>query len=311
MDTQTAYRMNLVDDAIAANQNPEDAEHLARLVTYKEKIVNEVRISPTGVDYEDGTTVQFNGDGNGHARKTGTPASEAQVRFVRNLLNDRVLPDNFDLHRPQLDALEAETLSKRSASDLIEWLTSLPVKADKKNTASAKQVAFIEKLISQLNDDTRPSIQGLYDGIVERGELTGKSASGLIDGLIQQVRSQPKQTTPKRPEADEVTEGMYRKGGEIFKVQRAVHGSGQLYAKRLVVDAEAELDEDGKIVEPAAVHFEYASGAIRGLTADDKMTLTEAKEFGALYGTCCVCGRTLTNETSIDEGIGPICKNKF
>lgn len=299
MDTQTAYRLDLVDDAIAANQNPEDAEHLARLVAYKEKLMNETRISPVGVHYEDGTTVQFNGDGSGHSSKTETTASEAQVRFIRNLLNDRVIPDNFDLHRPQLDALEAETLSKRSASDLIEWMTSLPVKADKKNTASEKQVKFIERLIGQMNDDLRGRMQKVYDDTVEAGKLDVKTASQLIDTFMQLVKAQPKQATPKRPEAGEVTEGMYRKGDEIFKVQRAVHGSGQLYAKRLVGSK-----EDGW-------SFEYAAGAIRGLTADDKMTLTEAKEFGALYGTCCVCARTLTKEESIEAGIGPICASKF
>jgi hypothetical protein len=299
MDTQTAYRLSLVDDAIAANQDPEDAEHLARLVAYKEKLMNEVRISPTGVNYEDGTTVEFNGDGSGHSRKTEKPASEAQVRFIRNLFNDRVLPDNFDLHRPQLDALEAETLSKRSASDLIEWLTSLPVKAEKKNTASGKQVKFIEKLLSEMNGELRVKMQKVYDDLVDAGKLDVKVASQLIDTFIKLVKDQPKQTTPSRPETGEVTEGMYRKGGEIFKVQRAVHGSGQLYAKKLVGSK-----EDGW-------SFEYAAGAIRGLTADDKMTLSEAKEFGALYGTCCVCARTLTKEESIEAGIGPVCAGKF
>jgi hypothetical protein len=43
------------------------------------------------------------------------------------------------------------------------------------------------------------------------------------------------------------------------------------------------------------------------LTSADRMTLEDAKEFGALYGTCCVCGRLLTNEVSIEAGIGPVC----
>lgn len=35
-----------------------------------------------------------------------------------------------------------------------------------------------------------------------------------------------------------------------------------------------------------------------------------AKRIGLLTGHCCVCGRTLTNEGSIEEGIGPICAGK-
>lgn len=38
--------------------------------------------------------------------------------------------------------------------------------------------------------------------------------------------------------------------------------------------------------------------------------LSDAK-YGSLYGICCVCGRTLTDESSIAAGIGPICSQKF
>lgn len=317
MDTQTAFRLDLVDDAIAANQAPEDAKYLTHLIAYKEKLMSEVRISPDGVHYEDGSSDEFvgygdgNGHGHGHTRKTETPASDAQKRFIGNLLTDRVVPDGGGMHSGAISLFEADTISKRSASDLIEWLTSLPVKAEKKNTASEKQVNFIEKLIGQLNEDTRPAMQTFYEGVVERGELTGKAASGMIDGLLKEVRNQPKPAAPQPPAAGEVYEGMYRKDGEIYKVQRAVHGSGNLYAKILVVDTEAVRDADGSIVEAAEVHFEYAPGAINKLSVSDKLSLDEAKAFGALYGTCCVCGRTLTNETSIEAGIGPICAKKF
>jgi hypothetical protein len=83
-------------------------------------------------------------------------------------------------------------------------------------------------------------------------------------------------------------------GCRIFKVQRAVNGSGRLYAKELL---------DGS--------FEYLPGGITtvGRTAR-KMTLDEAKAFGKLYGTCCKCGRTLTDEGSIAAGIGPVCAGK-
>ena len=50
---------------------------------------------------------------------------------------------------------------------------------------------------------------------------------------------------------------------------------------------------------------------IRRLCPEHKMSLADAKKFGALYGTCCVCGRTLTDEVSIEAGIGPVCAQKF
>ena len=107
-----------------------------------------------------------------------------------------------------------------------------------------------------------------------------------------------------RPEAstglvEPVTEGMYRTPEDvIYKVVKAVHGSGRLYAQRLVI-------------EGTSGRFEYAGGAIRSLRAEWRMTLEEAKAFGSLYGFCVRCGATLTDDVSIKAGIGPICAGRF
>jgi hypothetical protein len=93
--------------------------------------------------------------------------------------------------------------------------------------------------------------------------------------------------------------GMYKSGGQIYKVQ-AARESGNLYAKRLI---------PGDPGEKAS--FEYAKGAIGRLKASDRLSMEDAKEFGALYGSCCVCGRLLTNEVSIEAGIGPICGGRL
>ena len=61
---------------------------------------------------------------------------------------------------------------------------------------------------------------------------------------------------------------------------------------------------------PGEGRFEYAPGAIRRLDVTDAMTREEAAEFGHLYGVCCVCGRTLTDERSIADGIGPVCAGR-
>jgi hypothetical protein len=124
----------------------------------------------------------------------------------------------------------------------------------------------------------------------------------------------------ERPAPTRVTEdGMYRTpDGAIFKIQKAVHGSGRLYAKQLVVDLENGdrlarfmLGKHDAKQPNASVSFVYAPGAINRLSAEDKMTMEDAAKFGALYGTCCRCGRTLTDEESIAAGIGPICAGKF
>lgn len=119
--------------------------------------------------------------------------------------------------------------------------------------------------------------------------------------LINYLKSRPKRAGQSGAGAGRppvVEAGMYKQGDRIFKVQQAIHGSGNLYAKELVRHGDS-------------FSFEYARGAIRRLSAEDKMSLEEAKEFGVLYGTCCVCGRVLTKESSIEAGIGPICAQKF
>lgn len=113
-----------------------------------------------------------------------------------------------------------------------------------------------------------------------------------------QVRACYAQAAPAAAPAparrEPATEGMYVVGGTIYKVQRAVHGSGRLYAKR--------LEEDGT--------WEIIPGMIRNLSQADRMTLEAAKAYGALYGRCVRCQADLTDEKSIAAGIGPICATK-
>lgn len=95
-------------------------------------------------------------------------------------------------------------------------------------------------------------------------------------------------------------DGMYLFEGEIYKVQFAVNGSGRLYAKLLVRGAEGEN-----------ATFEYAHGVVTRLRPEHKMTLEQAKEYGALYGVCVRCGRVLTKESSIAQSMGDKCASKF
>lgn len=138
------------------------------------------------------------------------------------------------------------------------------------------------------------------------GQAKGVANVALRDGAPSRVagrQAQPSATPSVQPSTAITEAGMYKnpETGDIFKVQVAVHGSGQLYAKKLVPPSD--------FGEKAT--FDYAPGAVRQLRADWRMTLEEAKEFGALYGTCCVCGRTLTRETSIEAGIGPVCAGRL
>lgn len=128
----------------------------------------------------------------------------------------------------------------------------------------------------------------------------------------------PMNIATPQPVAKVQQDGIYRTAdGTIYKVQIAKQGSGNLYAKRLDVTECASgphcphptiTDENGTHFHG---HFTYAAGAIHTLRADQRLNDTDARAFGKLYGICCACGADLTDETSIANGIGPICGRKY
>lgn len=101
-------------------------------------------------------------------------------------------------------------------------------------------------------------------------------------------------------------EGAYRNAaGDIYRVQ-ASRETGRLYAKRL---------------DPSSGKFDYVKGSIYTLSADMRMTVEEAaewgresaraaKEAGRPHGWC-VYGHRLTRPESILKGIGPVCEGKI
>lgn len=102
----------------------------------------------------------------------------------------------------------------------------------------------------------------------------------------------------------DVTEGFYETpDGVIYKVVRAVHGSGHLYAKRLYHVVDDNGDTRGQ--------FNIERGAIRRLRPEWKLSRERAVELGKLYGFCIRCGAILTDETSIAQGMGPICAGRW
>lgn len=239
------------------------------------------------------------------------------------------LPD--DLRPSWVDEIAVEASSDPVVNYVLEYegemefLLSLKQWLNRGRTLTKAQYAAAKKLYAYRakEDNSRPPED--EDVVVQFvRDYTGKM--DFLLSLQKWVKSGKKLTDPQyqaaatcmareshramKKRVAEVTEGMYRTSdGRIYKVQKAVHGSGNLYAKELVRDV-AHGNVFGN-VDQGRWKFEYVKGAIRRLRKEDKLTLEQAKEFGALYGTCCVCGRTLTDETSIAEGIGPICAGRM
>jgi uncharacterized protein DUF6011 len=117
------------------------------------------------------------------------------------------------------------------------------------------------------------------------------------------------QPSPGAGMGRDVLDGWYLVDGQPWKVQWNRERTRK-YAKRLVLSDPDALRQPGDRVAPGS--WEYVQGGL-GVVArkGEPMTTEHAEEFGKLYGVCAVCGQTLTNETSIARGIGPVCYAKI
>lgn len=241
--------------------------------------------------------------------------SSAQVKYIKFLLNTRDIT-NLKLSTNQtIESDKIETMGLPAGKALIDKLQNCPEKAQTipvTEQGSDKQKAFLRSLIDQTNAYglitlTDSDINRMFKNISE----AISNIKILRDTTQQEYNRQQKanpQTIKTQTPSNLVTEGMYRtNSGDIFKVQRSKE-SGNLYAKKLVKLDTPKTDKRGNVTTHV---FEYAPGAMRNIKATDRMSIEDAAEFGKRTGTCCNCGRTLTNPDSIDAGIGPICAQKF
>lgn len=148
--------------------------------------------------------------------------------------------------------------------------------------ASERQLSFIKDLLAQ-RVVTPENFQA------DLSDISKATASRIIEELLALPKRESVRPTPAvRPT---VTEGIYFKGGQVYRVKPSA--TGNLYAKVLVGN-----------------RFEYAQGAVRTLTLDDKMSLEQAEAFGLQFGVCVVCGAELSDPVSVARGIGPVCARK-
>lgn len=228
-------------------------------------------------------------------------ASPAQVRFLQTLINTKVTDD------VTLPAT-LDNISKTAASALIDKLIDRPIKAGVPvKLASEKQINFLRKLIDEKawelagGEDYAPIVN------VQTGEpVSAKSAGEAITWLLTLARKPVETTTTVDLES-----GIYLHDGQVFKVYTN-QARTRMLAKLLVLpEGWVDLSRNEREASDSQPQWIYQGVASRFVKADEKMTLEQAKEFGAIYGVCSNCGRLLTNEDSIEAGLGPICRNKF
>lgn len=178
--------------------------------------------------------------------------------------------------------------------------------------ATGPQRNFLRKLVlesAQAMDDMDRREEGdafrTFAENVLTSPVTAASASAAIDrakdGLaalrVQALAYKVNAKADRAAARDELKNGAYRLADGTMVLVKHTRNTGVQVG--YVWDAEAEK-------------FEYSGRRIlRGLTADMKLTLEQAQAFGRETVVCSECGIRLENETSIELGIGPICRGKF
>lgn len=234
---------------------------------------------------------------------TGTSASAREAAIAEN----KALIDGAE-YTPEIKAPSTRntgmvTIGGVKGTPLAPKVTPETTNpADTFLPGTEKQVAFIKSLATQRN---------LTDSDLKVMLRRYRTARTLIDALMimPRVYNTPETSnTTAKPAAEPITEGMYRKAdGTIYKVS-ATRSTGQLVGYKWNLFATPE---------PTAKGLKFGEFVYEGkrplysLKSTDKLSLAEAKAMGAEFHYCVRCGIELTKQSSIDNGIGPICASKF
>lgn len=176
-----------------------------------------------------------------------------------------------------LEWLAANAPTNEFAASLNSWWL-------RKGALSEKQVAAVERIIAR---NAERALKDANAPVVNIKEIEDRFEYAKLKGV-------------GRP--------MLRLGSFKFKPASAASSNyGAIY-----VTAEADGRYLGKIKGGQL----FAS---RECTAEDEAEIVRvaadpaaaAKAYGIRTGNCCVCGRLLTNEESIDRMIGPICAGRY
>lgn len=113
-------------------------------------------------------------------------------------------------------------------------------------------------------------------------------------GVVKLLKAEDK-VEEQNNRATAVRVGFYAYGAGVAEVVRNQAGT-RLYAK---------------ILDVHTGRWAYVAGLVSKLKLEDRLTVEQAAALGKKWHRCMVCGRELTNDDSIDRGIGPICLNKL
>lgn len=213
-----------------------------------------------------------------HTTGTATPK---QRSFLIKLLGTR------DYEPSWADSLAAHMtqhgLSKAKVSSAIDHLVKLPMRdGTDPNAATPSQRATIERMLTE-----REVGAGWAEQVRKRlGENPTKAdASAIMDVLL---------LLPYKPETTAVEDGRYALGTVDNPMRYRVRThNGRVY-----------VDHIGANEATTRVKGEQKTNILADIAKDLEAATAL---YGKVTGRCGICHRMLTNQASVDRGIGPDC----
>jgi hypothetical protein len=210
---------------------------------------------------------------------------------------------------PRRDGTDRIEIVQHPATHTVQEADSRTQRAVTVPSATERQLSYIERLFSErdYSGERRPKFAArlafLCDDESAREDLTIAEASNLIEYLIELPYSAPSPAV-RSVDSAEVPAGRYAytgvEGHTVFvKVDRPTEGRWEGYTF-----VSLQRSDDFESIPREARPAVLAAIVSQGVKAS-------AVRYGHELGVCAVCGRTLTNESSREAGIGPRCAASF
>lgn len=169
--------------------------------------------------------------------------------------------------------------------------------------ATQKQFDFIKRLLGERDSSAVAERVDNDRAWATAGQFSTGDASALIDLLLAQPFKTAKEAVESSPTLPDVPAGRYAVDNEdgvlaFYVVDRPTEGK---WAGRTFVSVQAS--DELHALKSFATKF----AVLAKIAADPAKA---SRTYGQEIGSCGVCGRTLTDETSRANGIGPICSEK-
>lgn len=287
----------MVEEAIECNRAEGDPSgriptQTVMLRVYRDMEARRLRLNVPELPEDDAPRPRGKGGDNSGHGKPVKKAAEGAIEFLRDLITEKGLT-LADVKLTE-DHLNPEHFRYLTARDCYEI------------TEDVKTRRGPELMMTDGQRDLLAKIMVESSGVPERvanqawANMQSKVTKGKAKELIE-LAIKSKKSAPKRVE--EAEEGFYEIDGDVVKVQRGVT-SGNLFAKRLVIDPELEK----------GFEWVYVRGLVAKVKGAQRLTRERAAQIGQelkLYGWCFKCGQRLTDEESMERGIGRICWEKM